>query len=96
MTISFVLVVPFVILEMFVAETPLGRFPFPLFGLMWILALSFGAMVTPLARGLLRGGNDLTVLSVIPRVVLLVGVTWVWVTLVVDQMPCFLGIPNCD
>jgi hypothetical protein len=27
---------------------------------------------------------------------LLVLIAWFWVGLVDDQMPCFLGVPNCD
>ena len=30
------------------------------------------------------------------KVVLLGLVAWYWIGLVIDQMPCFLGAPNCD
>jgi hypothetical protein len=26
----------------------------------------------------------------------LLSIAWEWSALVIDQMPCFLGVPNCD
>jgi hypothetical protein len=30
------------------------------------------------------------------RVAFLVLIVWVWAGVIIDQMPCFLGVPNCD
>jgi hypothetical protein len=27
---------------------------------------------------------------------LLALIAWIWVGALIDQMPCFLGVPNCD
>ncbi|HYN81900.1 MAG TPA: hypothetical protein VES88_10395 [Gemmatimonadaceae bacterium] len=51
----------------------------------------------PILRSLATGNRALAnPVSLLPRVVFLILIAWVWVTLVVDQMPCFLGVPNCD
>jgi hypothetical protein len=23
-------------------------------------------------------------------------IAWLWISIVLDRMPCFLGVPNCD
>jgi hypothetical protein len=55
-----------------------------LFGLLWLLATAFVFTLTT-RRG-----------YVVVRVALLILIGLAWGGLVVDQMPCFLGIPNCD
>ena len=84
------IVVPFIFLEAVSAGTSLARFPFALFVAMFLLAVSFSAIAAPLAGRVLRGERSLTLGSVLVRVVLL------FVSLVLDQLPCFLGVPNCD
>jgi hypothetical protein len=56
-------------------------------------ALSFFVLLMPLVRRL-GAEKSMNHLIVWPRVVILIA--WMWVGLVVDQMPCFLGVPNCD
>ena len=76
------LVLPFVLLEA-VNRGVDRNFPVVLFALMWMLAAAFVAILMRPSRPLLR-------------VVLLIPIAAFWVGLVVDQMPCFLGVPNCD
>lgn len=94
---SSVLVLPFIILELVnLRDSPHG-FPIPLFGFMWLMALAFILILMPILRS--RQTTNQTVpssLSFLARIVLLMLIAWVWVSLVVDQMPCFLGVPNCD
>lgn len=61
------------------------------------LRTSLILIMTPVARNLRTGTRNLaSVLRLAPRVVLVILIAWLWVGLVVDQMPCFLGVPNCD
>ena len=95
--IGFLLVLPFVILEVINQTTFNMEFPFPLFILMWLLAASSVLIATPLVRSLrTSAGRRASVVSLMPRVVLVILIAWLWVDLVADQMPCFLGRPNCD
>jgi hypothetical protein len=95
--IGSVLVLPFMILEM-INRRGLGEgFPFVLFVVMWILPALFVLVLTPIVRDL-RAGIRMTAnpLTVVPRLALLILITWLWLGLVIDQLPCFLGVPNCD
>jgi hypothetical protein len=29
-------------------------------------------------------------------VLLLFIIAWLWITIIIDQMPCFVGVENCD
>ena len=85
--IGFLVVLPFIVLELINRRFD-GNFPFPLFVVMWLLSFAFVLLVRPLARP----GR----LHVALRVAGLILIGWVWTGLVIDQMPCFLGVPNCD
>jgi len=64
---------------------------------MWLLLLSFIVILMPILRSVPAGNRNMpNPLSVLPRIVLLILIGWLWVSLVLDQMPCFLGVPNCD
>ena len=72
-------------------------FPIVLFGVMWILPLSLILIVMPLVRGRSAGEREpASPFSLLSRGVLAILIAWLWVAIVRDQMPCFLGVPNCD
>lgn len=82
---------PFLVLEL-VNRREFGEgFPVALFVLLWMLPAGFVGMTrSMLSRG--RSGAAGMALRVS-----LVGLfAWLWVGLLIDQMPCFLGVPNCD
>lgn len=95
--ISFMLVLPFMILELVYRRNLNAGFPVVLFAFMWLLALSFMFTLMPILQSV-RGGNRnmLHPASVLPRIAVLMLVAALWLGLVLDQMPCFLGVPNCD
>ena len=95
--ISSVSVLPFMILELVNRRSFDEGFPIPLFGLMWLLPLSFILILRPIVPSLPAGmSNFALALSLLLRVVFLILISWIWVGLILDQMPCFLGVPNCD
>lgn len=93
--ISLVLVLPFMVLELINRRNFSTDFPVPLFGMMWLLTFSFILLLIPVARSL-RNKQLKKPLGLAARVVLLAIVASIWIRLVVDQLPCFLGVPNCD
>jgi hypothetical protein len=95
--ISLLLVIPFMIMEVVNRRGFNEGFPIPLFVMMWLLPLSFILTLRPIVR-YLRAGNSLITqpVSLLIRIVILVFVAWMWTSLLIDQMPCFLGVPNCD
>ena len=94
---STALVLPFVYLELRNGSQNSADFPYPLFIVLWALPAASLLSAIPVVRTLRAGRNVLDrpgVLAV--RVAFLILAAWFWVGLVNDQMPCFLGVPNCD
>jgi cation transport ATPase len=91
-----VLVLPFIALEWMNGPGFANGVPAPLFAVMWLLTALFVVIVMPVLRTPLerRGTADIVIL--LSRVVLGIVVAGLWISLVQDQMPCFLGVPNCD
>ena len=87
--LGFVAIVPFLVMQL-IARSIQEDFPVALFVSLWLVAAAFVGLALPIARRVHRG----TGLWV--RVAALGVLAWVWVSIVVDQMPCFLGVPNCD
>ena len=87
--ISTCLLLPFIVLEWINRQQFAEGFPIPLFAAMWLLAAASIFVLLPVMRTRSAAG-------LIARVVVGVCVAWLWVALVQDQLPCFLGVPNCD
>lgn len=96
--ISLLLVVPLMIMELVNRRGLNEGFPIALFIMLWILPVIFILTITPIIRNLRQVGNSLMTqpVNLLIRVIVLVLVTWLWISLLIDQMPCFLGVPNCD
>ena len=95
--ISLLLVIPFMIMEI-VSRRGFGEgFPIPLFAMLWILPVLFILTGMPILRNL-RAGDSLMAqpINLLIRLVVLILVAVLWTGLLLDQMPCFLGVPNCD
>ncbi|MBI1879278.1 MAG: hypothetical protein HYR94_13845 [Chloroflexi bacterium] len=97
--ISFILVLPFAILE-FLNTTLTKQNAFGLtvlFGLLWLLPMAFIVILMPLVRNL-RAGNSIMAnpINLLLRVAFLVLIAWTWGGVLIDQLPCFMGVPNCD
>jgi hypothetical protein len=98
-SISFILVLPLVILELLnnpvTKENPSGVIP--LFAVLWLLPTVFIVILKPILRSA-RAGKSLMAkpLSLLLRVASLMLIATVWGWGLIDQFPCFLGVPNCD
>jgi L-lactate permease len=97
--ISSFLVLPFVMLE-FINAWPVPDFarslPVPLFALMWLLGFSFVSILSRMMQDESAHVRRIPALAAGLGVVVLALIAYAWVGIVVDQMPCFLGRPNCD
>jgi hypothetical protein len=64
---------------------------------MWVLSLILILIATPIIQNM-RAGNNIMAhpVNLLLRVIVLSLVAWFWAALLIDQMPCFLGVPNCD
>lgn len=95
--ISFLLVLPFMILEWVNHRNLHESFPIALFGFLWLLPMAFIVILMPTARTV-RAGNGITAnpFNLLFRVAFLTLIATVWGWGVIDQLPCFMGVPNCD
>lgn len=103
--ISSILVLPFVILEFVfnivnkpaILSLKQALDLTVLFGLLWLLPVLFMTILSPIVRNL-RAGNGLMAnpVHLLFRVVLMAFFATAWGGILIDQFPCFIGIPNCD
>lgn len=93
--VSLILVLPFAILELLYNTLTRQNLPglIVLFLILWLLPTTAIVILTSFARSV-RAGHS--VISLLLKVVLSVCIAVIWVSIVVDQIPCFIGIPNCD
>ena len=94
---SSLLIAPFAILEYLnTTLTKQNAFGiFLLFGLLWLLPAVFLLLMLPAVRSL-RMHERAAPFGLLVRITLCVLVVMAWGGLVLDQLPCFLGVPNCD
>ena len=96
--ISFLLVLPLAILEAvnntITRENVFGLLL--LFGVLWLLPTAFIVILLSVLRS--ARGNRLaaTPITLSLKVASLALIAMVWGWGLMDQLPCFLGIPNCD
>ena len=95
--VSATLVAPFIVLQWVNRRTLREDFPFVLFTFMSLNALFIVLSLTPALRHL-RAERSLRGLKPGPRAGLILGALLglAFANLVIDQLPCFLGVPNCD
>ncbi len=95
--ISFILVVPFAILELINRRDLLENFPIVLFGVLWFLPMIFIVALIPIVRNV-RAGNSVMAnpANLLLKIVLLAFIAMMWGGILIDQFPCFMGVPNCD
>lgn len=95
--LGFVATAPFFILELINRPPIITDLPVALFVMMWITAsiavLTFRQVLrSGPAKPVLTAHNAVLILSLVVSIV----TASIWIGLVNDQMPCFLGVPNCD
>jgi hypothetical protein len=90
-------VLPLAVMELVNRREFHEDFPFSLFIALWLLPLIFFCILTAIVRKV-REGRSLMEdpISLAFGIIVMVFVAVMWVNLFADQMPCFLGIPNCD
>jgi hypothetical protein len=97
LAISSILVVPFVILELVNRRAFYEEFPFLLFTFMSLHSLLIVILLAPALRRL-RAERNLRALRLghWAGLVLSASLLFAYASVIIDQFPCFLGVPNCD
>lgn len=90
-------IAPFAVMELVNRRDYGEDFPFVLFGSMWFMAAILAAILMPLVKNLREGkGVDANLASLAVRGVLFAAISIGFISLMADQMPCFLGVRHCD
>ena len=97
--VGFLLMLPFLALELIF--NPVAKQAVPgltvLFGLLWLFPLLFVLLLMPIIHSVRAGGRVMgRPWQLLLRVAVLVVVAMVWGGILADQLPCFVGVPNCD
>lgn len=95
------LIAPFAFMEYWnnpVIQSGASPFPVMLFIGLWLTPVMFFLGATPIVRSVRAGESVLAhPISLVLRVLFLTFVAILWLNLIIDQMPCFLGgVPGCD
>lgn len=91
------LVLPLVALQAIYGTINYSSFPVVLFGILWLLPTIAIYLASPIFFRLRSAkGSAFDPLSFVLRIAALLPIAIMWFALVRDQMPCFLGVPNCD
>lgn len=90
--IGLLFTIPFILLEWVNRRTFNEGFPFPLFGILWSLPTAFVLILMPAIKNFKTGNKLMFSL----QTGLLLFIAFLWFAIIRDQLPCFLGIPNCD
>ena len=95
--ISSTLVAPFIVLQWVNRRTFHEDFPFVLFTFMSLHSLFIVLLLTPALRRLrVEGSLGALKLGHWAGLLLCAVLAFAYVDVVIDQLPCFLGVPNCD
>ena len=97
--ISFFLVLPFALLDFLFNSLRSQNVSdqIVLFGMLWLLPMVFIVILAPIVQAVRAGNNILTnPVALLFKVAFLVVIAWMWGGLLIDQIPCFIGVPNCD
>jgi len=97
--ISFIIVLPFALLEFTFNTVTKQNVPdlTLLYGSLWLLSMAFIVIIMPMAQNI-RAGNSVIAkpINLLLRVAFSAFILMMWVGIIIDQLPCFLGVPNCD
>ena len=92
--LSTAVLLPLLILDWLNRDSVVHAFPTVLFAVLWLLPFAFVLLAPAVVRPS-QGGAPSSVRRLLTAVCLIV-IAWFWGAIVIDQMPCFLGVPNCD
>ena len=94
--ISLLLVLPLMTMELINRRNFNEGFPFVLFLVLFFVTFSFTLLLILIIKNI-RIGNKINITPVLfiqVGFLILIGVFGIMI--LIDQMPCFLGVPNCD
>ena len=95
--LGFILLIPFITLEIVNRWKFNEGFPYAVFTFTWLLQTLFIWIIISVISQLSAGKSAIKHPAIfLLRVAGLVLITYIWSGWIVDQWPCLMGVPNCD
>lgn len=94
--ISSAVVFPFFLIAIMNRKNMPEAFPYFLFGTLWTVMLIFVLIMRSIINSYNSGALHISTVSLVARTAFLIILGSFWISIVIDQMPCFLGGTNCD
>ncbi len=94
---GFVATIPFATLEYITRYNFKEEFATKVFTFMWVLQTLFILLISPVIRSL-KSDKPLSKKPIV-LILQISGaflIAYIWAGWVLDQWPCFIGVPNCD
>jgi hypothetical protein len=89
-------VLPMMIMEWVNRREYAEDYPFPVFFVLWLLAVTFILIFLSVIHDIKAGAGFFRNPLVLIKTILLITFAGLLMGIVIDQMPCFLGVPHCD
>ena len=97
MGLGLLVTIPFAATEWMNTGNSLSHFPLLLFAALLVLGFLFFFVLIRVSSQLRRKSlRDIGIWHLAFQGSLIVSLAFVWSMMVIDQMPCFLGMANCD
>ena len=94
---GFILLIPFILLELVNRWKFKEGFPFALFTFTWLIQTIFILIIMPIVKNVTSGKSAIeNSVEFLIGVIGLVIIAYIWGGLIIDQGPCLVGVPNCD
>jgi hypothetical protein len=95
--VSTLLLLPFLILELVNQPGSCQAFPIPLFAALWLLPVTI-LLALASSTHTLRSGEKIKehLPGLLFQAAIFLLAAGLWIAILLDQMPCFLGARNCD
>ena len=95
--IGFLVVLPLIVLELINGQNLDLGFPTALFVMLWLLPVLFTITLLPIIRTIQNRENILAhPIPLLLRITFITITSLMWINIIIDQLPCFMGVPNCD
>lgn len=95
--IGFLLTLPFMILELVNRWKYHETFPIHIFAVLWLLSTIFFLALVSVIKNLRTGEkSSINLFKFVITSLFMLLVSFIWLTILMDQINCFLGVPNCD
>jgi len=95
--LGFLVILPFIVMEIINRWQYHEGFPIKLFIALWLEPVAFIMILMPILHNIKKKESIFAnPIILVLRIIFLTFISIAWINVIIDQMPCFLGVPNCD